>query len=209
MFVSLFLYYFWSMKQRIRIAIFASGSGSNAENFMEFFSNSEIACISLILSNKKDAYVLQRAKRFEVPSVVIPTRVFQEDGGELVQILENYKIDFIVLAGFLLKIPAILLQKYHERILNIHPALLPKYGGKGMYGENVHKAVIAAAERESGITIHLVDEIYDHGEILYQSKCEIVEGETPQTLAEKIHLLEKIYPAITEQFILDIKQYTI
>ena len=139
------------------IAVFASGSGSNAENLVSHFKDSTVGRISLILSNKKDAYVLQRAERLGVPYSTFTYKEFQ-DPDSILPILERYHIDFILLAGFLLKVPEYLLAKYPERILNIHPALLPKYGGKGMYGEHVHQAVIAAGEKQSGITIHVIEQ---------------------------------------------------
>jgi phosphoribosylglycinamide formyltransferase-1 len=182
------------------IAVFASGSGSNAENLVNHFKNSQIGRISIILSNKKDAYVLQRAERLGVPSAVFSYKEFQ-DSNVILHILEKYQIDFILLAGFLLKVPEYLLEKYPERILNIHPALLPNYGGKGMYGEHVHKAVIAAGEKKSGITIHVIDQNYDCGRTIYQSICTVHEDDTPETLAAKIHELEKAYPQVAEDYI--------
>ena len=180
------------------IAIFASGSGSNAENITKYLSdtlNKENATnikVSLILSNKEDAYVLERAAKLKVPSAIF-TKKELEQGLAVDNILKEYRIDFIVLAGFLLKFPERLIREYPKKIINIHPALLPKYGGKGMFGDNVHKAVIAAAEQESGITIHLADELYDNGEHLFQAKCAVTQNDTPETLAAKIHLLEAEY----------------
>lgn len=182
------------------IAVFASGSGSNAENLVSHFKDSTVGRISLILSNKKDAYVLQRAKRLGVPYSTFTYKEFQ-DPQTILSILEKYRIDFILLAGFLLKVPEYLLTKYPNRILNIHPALLPKYGGKGMYGEHVHQAVIAAKEKQSGITIHVIDENYDCGKTVYQSICTISDDETPESLAAKIHELERAYPQVAEDYI--------
>jgi phosphoribosylglycinamide formyltransferase 1 len=186
----------------ISIAIFASGSGTNAENMMIHFKDSTIANISLIISNKRDAYVLKRGEKYGVPTAVISYKELYEPApNNITSLLDLYKIDFIILAGFLLKVPEYLIDKYQNRIVNVHPALLPKYGGKGMYGENVHNAVIEAKENESGITIHLIDKFYDRGTILYQSKCLISHGDTPETLALKIHELEKEYPNIVEKYI--------
>jgi len=203
------------------IAIFASGSGSNAENIIRHLSSapnredgltmaapkSKIAAhspnikVSLILSNNKDAYVLQRAANLGVTSVVF-TKKELEQGLTVNNILKEHRIDVIILAGFLLKFPERLVKEYPRKIINIHPALLPKYGGKGMYGNNVHKAVIAAQEQESGITVHLVDEHYDNGEHLFQAKCAVTQNDTPETLAAKIHQLEADhFPAVIYRYI--------
>ncbi len=182
------------------IAVFASGSGSNAENLVSHFKDSTVGRISLILSNKKDAYVLQRAERLGVPYSTFTYKEFQ-DSQFILSILDKYHIDFILLAGFLLKVPEYLLIKYPGRILNIHPSLLPKYGGKGMYGEYVHQAVIKAKERQSGITIHVIDNQYDCGKTIYQSICSVNDDDTPQTLAAKIHELERAYPQVAEDYI--------
>lgn len=182
------------------IAVFASGSGSNAENLVSHFKDSTVGRISLILSNKKDAYVLQRAERLGVPYSTFTYKEFQ-DPDSILPILERYHIDFILLAGFLLKVPEYLLAKYPERILNIHPALLPKYGGKGMYGEHVHQAVIAAGGKQSGITIHVIDQNYDCGKTIYQCVCSVSDDDTADTLAAKIHELERAYPQVAEDYI--------
>lgn len=170
---------------------------------MSRFADSKIARVALLLSNKEEAYALKRAEKFSVPTAIIGTPAFSTDRNAISDLLDRYRIDLIVLAGFLLKIPPYMLEKYPRRILNIHPALLPKYGGKGMYGSHVHEAVIAAGEKESGITIHLCDEILDHGEHLYQAKCTVEPGETPESLAAKIHQLEKAYPEVIERYILN------
>lgn len=183
------------------IAVFASGSGSNAENLVSHFKDSTVGRISLILSNKKDAYVLQRAERLGVPYSTFTYKEFQ-DSEKILSILDEYRIDFIILAGFLLKVPQYLLTRFPNRILNVHPALLPKYGGKGMYGEHVHQAVIAAKEKQSGITIHVIDENYDCGRTIYQSICSISDDDTPESLAAKIHELERAYPQVAEDYII-------
>ncbi|HEY0299116.1 MAG TPA: phosphoribosylglycinamide formyltransferase [Arachidicoccus sp.] len=185
----------------IKIAIFASGAGSNAEKIIEHFQNSSIAHVKLILCNKENAGVLNIAKKNNIKSVLIDkTAFFHSD--KYVTFLSNEQIDLIILAGFLWKIPANLIGAFAERIINIHPALLPKYGGKGMYGHFVHEAVIAAHEEKSGITIHLVDELYDHGKHLLQAECTLQSDETPETLAKKIHELEhKYFPKAIEDFI--------
>ena len=189
----------------INIAIFASGSGSNAENITQHLSSPQnIGAgikVALILSNKADAYVLERAHRLGVELVVFSKREMEESS-IVDTILEEHRIDFVILAGFLLKFPERLVRRYQNRIINIHPALLPKYGGKGMYGERVHQAVIAAKERESGITIHLVNEVYDNGPHLFQAKCNITEDDTPETLAAKIHQLEALhFPSVVFDYI--------
>jgi phosphoribosylglycinamide formyltransferase 1 len=181
------------------IAVFASGSGTNAENMIRHFENSSFGKISVILSNKKDAFVLERAKKFNIPAVIFSYSDFQKEE-IFIPILDKYHIDFIILAGFLLKVPDYLLVKYPDRILNIHPSLLPKHGGKGMYGEIVHKEVIASGERESGITIHTIDDRYDCGRTVYQAKCSVDPNDTPESLAMKIHALEKAYPEVAENY---------
>jgi len=171
------------------LAIFASGSGTNAENIANYFKNSAEVAVTLILSNRKEAGVLERAGKLGIPSHVFSRPDFYETDAVL-DVLKAHHTDWVVLAGFLWLIPANLIKAYPNRIINIHPALLPKYGGKGMYGDRVHQAVIDAGEKNSGITIHLVNEKYDEGKILFQTSCEIADGETPQSLAGKIHQLE-------------------
>jgi len=173
----------------IRIAIFASGSGSNAENLAEYFRNREDIGISIIISNKRDAYVHERARKLGIPSYTFSKAEFDE-GSAVLDILREYKADFIVLAGFLLKVSQPLLDAYPRRIVNIHPALLPKYGGKGMYGDRVHREVVAAGETKSGITIHYVNEHYDEGDIIFQATCDLQQGDTPEDVAIKVHQLE-------------------
>lgn len=185
-----------------RIAVFASGNGSNAENIVTYFKdNDQISC-ELIISNKREAYVLERASKHNIAAEYIPRKVFRDNPEKIVETLQEYNIDFIVLAGFMLLLPKEIIQNYADRIINIHPALLPSYGGKGMYGMNVHQAVIDAGERYSGISIHYVNEKYDEGRIIFQAACPVDESDTPESLAEKIHQLEyKHYPAVIEQII--------
>lgn len=173
------------------IAIFASGTGTNAEKIIEYFAADEGSGISvaLIVSNKPDAGVLKIAATHRIPTLIIEKEKFFR-GNAYVDELKAAGIDFIVLAGFLWKIPDGLISAYPKKIINIHPALLPKYGGRGMYGHFVHDAVIAAGEKESGITIHYVDEHYDNGDIIFQAKCAVEESDTPETLAKKIQALE-------------------
>lgn len=184
-----------------RIAIFASGNGSNAENIARHFENSDVARVTLILSNHSDAKVLERAEKLNITSVVFNKEELEKET-KILQFLEAREIDFIVLAGFLLKVPAYLLHTYPDRVINIHPSLLPKYGGKGMYGMRIHEKVIANGDPRSGISIHLVNENYDEGPILFQVECTITEKDTAETLAKKVHELEyKHYPKIIESII--------
>jgi phosphoribosylglycinamide formyltransferase-1 len=183
------------------IAIFASGAGTNAENIIRYFSTKKIAKVSLVLSNKPQALVLKRAEAFNVPSFFFDRTDFYVSG-KVSEYLESYRIDFIVLAGFLWLVPDELTKKYRGRIINIHPALLPLYGGRGMYGEIVHRAVIANHDKESGITIHYVNDRYDEGDIIFQARCVIEPGDTPDSLAEKVHKLEYMhFPRVIEELI--------
>ncbi len=169
------------------IAILASGSGSNAENIILFFKDHPSICIDSVWTNKPDAFVLERAERLNIKAYLF-SKEEMENSDLLLENFRTRKIDLIVLAGFLLLLPQKFVREF--KVINIHPALLPAYGGKGMYGAHVHRAVIANKETESGITIHLVDELYDHGKILLQVKCEVTSGDTPESLANKIHQLE-------------------
>ncbi|HOW08260.1 MAG TPA: phosphoribosylglycinamide formyltransferase [Bacteroidales bacterium] len=183
------------------IAIFASGSGTNAENIIKFFSTSKSAKVTLVLSNRREAYVLKRAEALGVRTVFFDrTDLYVND--TVLGYLVNDNIDFIVLAGFLWLIPENILKIYNRRIVNIHPALLPSYGGKGMYGEKVHQAVIANGDKESGITIHYVNSFYDEGDIIFQARCKIEPEDTPDALASKIHALEyRHFPVVIEKLI--------
>jgi phosphoribosylglycinamide formyltransferase-1 len=183
------------------IAIFASGSGTNAENIIKFFSNNKSAKVSLVLSNKREAYVLKRAATLNVRSVFFDRKELYEKN-KVLRYLTMYKIDFIVLAGFLWLIPENILDVYEKRIVNIHPALLPKYGGKGMYGEKVHEEVIASHDKESGITIHYVNKAYDEGDIVFQARCKVDPQDTPGSLAAKVHTLEyEYFPKVIEELV--------
>jgi phosphoribosylglycinamide formyltransferase-1 len=185
-----------------KIAILASGSGSNAENIINYFAAAKTAVVALILTNKADAYVIERAKKFDIPCFVFTSKQLRESDMVLNKLIDD-NIDYVVLAGFLLKVPENILRVYPNKIINIHPALLPKYGGKGMYGDFVHQAVIANKENESGISIHFVNEKYDEGEIVFQAKCKIDASDTPDSLAAKIHELEyRYFPKIIEKVIL-------
>jgi phosphoribosylglycinamide formyltransferase-1 len=173
-----------------RIAIFASGSGSNAQKIAEYFKNHPTIEVALVVSNKADAGVLDIAKSFGIETYVIPSKAEFTQTETLLQELYVSQIDFIVLAGFLWLIPEYLIEAYPSRIVNIHPALLPKYGGKGMHGMHVHHAVVAAGEKESGITIHYVDKVYDNGEHLFQATVPVEPGDTPEVIQQKVLVLE-------------------
>lgn len=183
------------------IAIFASGNGANAEAIIKYFAKHTLkGRVALLVSNNEEAYALKRAQNHNIATIVFNRSSFYQNTTPILNELEKYNIDFIALAGFMLLFPPEIVEKYENRIVNIHPALLPAYGGKGMYGDNVHKAVIAAGEKESGITIHLVDSQYDKGKILFQAKVALEEQDSAQSLAEKIHELEhKYFSTIIEQ----------
>lgn len=184
-----------------KIVIFASGSGSNAQRIYEYFSENKNIEISLILSNNPKAGVLERVKKMSIPYIVFDRICFYKSP-YIDTILKNIQPDLIVLAGFLWKFPEEIINNFQNKIINIHPSLLPKYGGKGMYGMNVHSAVIENKEKESGITIHYVNEHYDQGEIILQEKTEILETDTPESLAQKIHLLEyEHFPKVIENIL--------
>jgi phosphoribosylglycinamide formyltransferase-1 len=190
------------------IALFASGNGSNAQNIIEYFNLNKGNCttpncvVKRVICNRPTAYVLERAKMLDVPSSVLTKEELTTAPAPLLQLLEDDKIDIIVLAGYLLMIPNELTQKYKGRIINIHPSLLPAYGGKGMYGDKVHEAVINAGETKSGITIHLVDEIYDNGKTLFQAECPVMKDDTPDSLAQRIHKLEYThFPRVIDEYI--------
>lgn len=185
-----------------RIAIFASGAGSNAQKIIEHFSEHPSVEVALIVCNKPHAGVLNIAAAHSIETLLIEKEQFFRGDG-YVPFLKEHKINWIILAGFLWKIPSMLIKAYPQHIINIHPALLPKYGGKGMYGHHVHEAVIAANETESGITIHYVDEQYDHGDTIFQARCEVKKDDTPETLVQRIHALEhQHYPQVIEQLLL-------
>ena len=184
-----------------RIAIFASGSGSNAQKIMEHFKYSDLAEVAIVLSNNPDGYVLQRADNFEIPSHIFDKTVFYQTN-EIVDLLKRLEVDMVVLAGFLLLVPENLLQAFPNKIINIHPALLPKFGGKGMYGDRVHKAVLAAGEKEHGITIHFVNEHFDEGEVISQGRFAVDAGDTLEIIKFKGQQLEHLhYPKVIENLL--------
>jgi phosphoribosylglycinamide formyltransferase-1 len=184
-----------------KIAILASGSGSNAENIANYFAGSDYAEVSFIIANNSNAFVLERAKRLGIEAAVVTKAEFMEADG-IIAMLQERGIDFVVLAGFLLLVPQKLIQAYPGKIVNIHPALLPKHGGKGMYGDNVHKAVVASGDTESGITIHLIDEHYDKGTTFFQAKCPVLPTDTYEDVAAKVHALEyEHFPHVIEEIL--------
>ncbi|HEY4290807.1 MAG TPA: phosphoribosylglycinamide formyltransferase [Puia sp.] len=186
------------MKQ---IAIFASGAGSNAERIIDHFRSNANIKISLIVCNKPEAGVLDIAGKEGIPTLIIEKEAFFH-GTAYLEALREKAVDFIVLAGFLWKIPSTLVKAWPGRIINIHPALLPKYGGKGMYGRFVHEAVVEAKETETGITIHYVDELYDHGQVIFQERVPVTPEDTPATVAQKVHRLEhQHFPKIIEAIV--------
>jgi len=185
-----------------RIAILASGSGSNAEKIISYFENSDAVQIDLLLTNNPQAGVIERGRRLGIPVVVFDKKSFAKTD-KIVDILKKQEIDWVILAGFLWLIPANLIKAYPNKIINIHPALLPKYGGKGMWGHFVHEAVHASKDAESGITIHFVNENYDEGEVIFQARCELLETDSPDDIAAKVQVLEhKHFPEVIEKLIL-------
>jgi formyltetrahydrofolate-dependent phosphoribosylglycinamide formyltransferase len=185
-----------------QIAIFSSGAGSNAQKIIDHFRNHSFVRIAVIVCNNREAGVLKIAAAENIPFIIIDKEKFFHSDIYIKELKES-KIDFIVLAGFLWKIPAALIKAFPERIINIHPALLPKYGGKGMYGKHVHQAVLDNKEAQSGITVHYVDEVYDHGKIIFQATCPVLENDTADTLAQRIHALEhEHYPKVIEELLL-------
>ncbi|MCF8365600.1 MAG: phosphoribosylglycinamide formyltransferase [Bacteroidales bacterium] len=183
------------------IAIFASGSGTNAERISKYFMNHPSVRVKIIMTNNEKAFVIERAKKMNINTRIFSREELNRYSGVTAFLKEN-EIELIVLAGFLWLIPQCLIAAFPNKIVNIHPALLPKFGGKNMYGIKVHQAVIDAGEKESGITIHIVDEIYDHGKVLFQAKCSIDPGDSPEILASKIHELEyEHFPKVIEKLL--------
>lgn len=177
----------------INVAVFASGEGTNAENLFQYFSGDTRIRFKLVVTNNEHAGVVQRAEKFKKTVHIISKKALENYTGQIIEFLKLEQIDLIVLAGFLLKIPPALVAAFPNKIINIHPSLLPKFGGKGMYGMHVHRAVVAAAESESGITIHFVDEEYDHGSYILQARCQVSPQDTPESLRQKIAELEIAY----------------
>jgi len=190
------------------IAIFASGSGTNAENIIKHFIVKKTANVKLILTENPKALVIERAKNHNVASVVFT--IEELNNGHILNLLKRCNIEFIVLAGFLKLFPPQIIEEYPSKIINVHPALLPKFGGKGMYGAKVHAAVIHSKEKESGITIHYVNSNYDEGSIIFQAKCPVLADDTPETLAQRIHNLEyEYFPQVIENLIVEQSKYNL
>lgn len=188
------------MKKPIQLAVFISGSGSNAEEIFSYFQIHPSIKVALVLSNNPDAYGLERAKKFSIPSKVFSRNQFSESE-EVLRWLIAAEVTHLVLAGFLWLVPDYLIRAFPHRIINIHPALLPKFGGKGMYGMKVHEAVKLSGEKQTGISIHEVNEIYDEGKILFQASCPVDFSDSPQQIAEKVQQLEHgFYPRVIEQW---------
>ncbi len=190
--------------RKINVAIFVSGGGTNCENLIRYFSGSERVNCALVISNRQDAYALVRAEKLNVPTRVVP-KAELADSTLVMPLLQEFGIDFIVLAGFLPLIPDYLIEAFPRRIINIHPALLPKYGGKGMWGHHVHEAVKAAGETETGMTVHYVTPVCDGGEIIAQYKTQLLPTDTAKDIAEKEHQLEMMYfPKVVEQVLKEV-----
>ena len=187
--------------EAFKLAIFASGKGSNAEKIIQYFDNEQLVKVSMIVCNNPEAGVLDIAKHHNIKTLVIDKKTFAQTE-EYVQLLKNEGITHIILAGFLWKVPETMINGYRNKILNIHPALLPNFGGKGMYGDRVHEAVIASGQKETGITIHLVDEHYDHGTTVFQASVAIEESDTESSIAQKVHALEHLhYPRVIAEWL--------
>ena len=191
------------MPKTKRLAILASGNGTNAQQISEYFSNRSDVVVDIIIYNKRDAYVAVRAQKLGIESRYFSCRDFMESDVVL-DLLKERGIDYVILAGFLLLVPDNILEAFPQRVINIHPALLPKFGGKGMYGHHVHEAVVANHETETGITIHVVDNRYDCGTTIFQARCKVASTDTPDDVAANIHLLEKEYfPKVIDAYIFD------
>lgn len=185
----------------VNIAIFVSGNGSNCENIIRHFANSDVARVALVVSNRADAFALVRARNLGVPAITLSKADFANQEYTL-KVMDSYGIGFVVLAGFLMMVPDYLISHYHLKMVNIHPALLPKYGGKGMYGHHVHEAVKANGETETGITIHYVTEECDGGDIIFQSRVAVAPDDSPQDIEAKVHKLEmRDFPLVIEKLI--------
>lgn len=184
-----------------KIAVLVSGSGSNAENLVTYFRQGDLARVSMILSNKKNAFALERAQRLGVPSLYFDRNDFY-NSSKILDVLKDQEIDLVVLAGFLWLVPDSIVSEFDGRIVNIHPALLPKHGGKGMFGMNVHEAVVNAKEKETGITIHYVNKCYDEGSTIFQAKANVLPSDTPDEVAGKVHALEyEHFPKVVEEIL--------
>jgi phosphoribosylglycinamide formyltransferase-1 len=203
LFIFNFYAFFCSIKIDVvmkKIVVFASGSGTNAENIIKYFSATKTGVVTNVFTNNANAKVIERAKNHQIPTEIFNKQDLYE--GKVLHDIDKIQPDLIVLAGFLLKFPQNIIEAYPDKIINIHPALLPKYGGKGMYGMHIHKSVVENNEKETGITIHYVNENYDEGNIIFQQKVELTENDTPEDVASKIHELEqKYFPEVIERLL--------
>jgi phosphoribosylglycinamide formyltransferase-1 len=189
-----------------KLALFASGNGTNVQQISEYFAQSKEISVECVVVNKKNIFVIERAKRLNIPCHYFSREDFYNTD-KVLNLMKEKQIDYIILAGFLWLVPNNLLENYNNKIINIHPALLPKYGGKGMYGHHVHEAVVNHKEKESGITIHYVNEKYDSGDIIFQAKCKVEATDNADDVAAKIHILEKeYYPKVIEKVIMQAKE---
>ncbi|MBR4440540.1 MAG: phosphoribosylglycinamide formyltransferase [Bacteroidales bacterium] len=180
------------------LTIFASGNGSNAENIFNYFKNSNLVRVGLVITDNPKAFVIQRCRKFSVPCLVLSQRLLT-DSDFMLGVLRDFRTNFIVLSGYIKLVPDYIVAAFDHRIVNIHPSLLPKHGGKGMYGMRVHQSVIDSGDKESGITVHYVDNFYDNGSVIFQAKVAVEPGDTPESLAEKVHALEyQYYPKVIE-----------
>jgi phosphoribosylglycinamide formyltransferase-1 len=196
------MFYFWELTMsKYKIAILVSGAGTNAINIIEYFKENTLIEVGIVISNKSAALALEKAQKREVKTLVFNNDTFKKKG-EVLDVLQSLSINFIVLAGFLMKVPSEIIHAYPNKIVNIHPSLLPKFGGKGMYGRHVHRSVIDAQEEESGISIHFVNEEYDQGDIIFQSRVKVNKTDTPESLAKKIqHIEQRYFPRVIEEVI--------
>lgn len=196
------MFYFWELTMsKYKIAILVSGAGTNAINIIEYFKENTLIEVGIVISNKSAALALEKAQKREVKTLVFNNDTFKKKG-EVLDVLQSLSINFIVLAGFLMKVPSEIIHAYPNKIVNIHPSLLPKFGGKGMYGRHVHRSVIDAQEEESGISIHFVNEEYDQGDIIFQSRVKVNKTDTLESLAKKIqHIEQRYFPRVIEEVI--------
>ena len=194
------------MKRKVNIAVFVSGNGTNCENLIRYFEGSELATVVLVVSNKADAFALERARRLGVPTAVA-VKADLNNQQFMMPLLQQFSVDFIVLAGFLPLVPSFLVEAFPRRIVNIHPSLLPKYGGKGMWGHHVHEAVKAAGEQETGITIHFVSNVCDGGDIIAQFHTSLSPDDSVDEIAEKVHSLEmKHFPVVVARVLKELNE---
>ncbi|MDD6003225.1 MAG: phosphoribosylglycinamide formyltransferase [Bacteroidales bacterium] len=186
------------------VTIFASGSGSNAENIFNYFKDSKLVRVGLLITDNPKAFVIERCRRHSVPCLVLSKRLI-DDTDFMLGVLRDFRTNFVVLAGYIKLVPDYIVAAFDQRIVNIHPSLLPKHGGKGMYGSRVHQSVLDSGDKESGITIHFIDNDYDRGSVIFQAKCPVLPDDTADTLAQRVHALEyEYYPKVIEDTIIKV-----